>query len=213
MGYTTKEEAAFLEDLARFESEKLSEEDIQIEEFNYYITKSYQPRIYNDFITLRDDDNYMLKLSISHGLAQSVKISLFEELVDNTIEDTQEIPQQIAHTGKVEMTRDEIMKSIGELFILRININLHGSVLDSPELMWAEPHLEPIYQAMRGYLEINQRVELLNQRLEVISDLLLMLKEQLGHSHEENLEFIVVVLVGVEVLVSVINIIIDIMAF
>lgn len=212
-GYTTKEEAAFLEDLARFESEKLSEEDIQIEEFNYYITKSYQPRIYNDFITLRDDDNYMLKLSISHGLAQSVKISLFEELVDNTIEDTQEIPQQIAHTGKVEMTRDEIMKSIGELFILRININLHGSVLDSPELMWAEPHLEPIYQAMRGYLEINQRVELLNQRLEVISDLLLMLKEQLGHSHEENLEFIVVVLVGVEVLVSVINIIIDIMAF
>jgi uncharacterized Rmd1/YagE family protein len=29
------------------------------------------------------------------------------------------------------------MKHIGELFILRININLQGSVLDSPELMWA----------------------------------------------------------------------------
>lgn len=212
-GYTVKEEQAFLEDLAKFESEKLSAEDIQIEEFNYYITTSYQPRIYNDFITLRDDSNYMLKLSISHALAQSVKISLFEELVDNTIEDTQDIPQQIAHTGKVEMTRDETMKSIGELFILRININLHGSVLDSPELMWAEPHLEPIYQATCGYLEINQRVELLNQRLEVISDLLQMLKDQLGHSQEENLEFIVVVLVCVEVLVSVVNIVIDILAY
>ncbi|KAI5966085.1 RMD1 [Candida margitis] len=212
-GFTRKEEAAFLDDLAKFESEKLSAEDIQVEEFNYYITKSYQPRIYNDFITLKDDENYMLKLSISHALAQSVKISLFEELVDNTIEDTQDIPQQIAHTGKVEMSRDEIMKSIGELFILRININLHGSVLDSPELMWAEPHLEPIYQATRGYLEINQRVELLNQRLEVISDLLQLLKEQLGHSHEENLEFIVVVLVGVEVLVSIINIIIDVLTY
>lgn len=212
-GFTQKEEAAFLEDLAKFESEKLSAEDIQIEEFNYYITKSYQPRIYNDFITLKDDENYMLKLSISHALAQSVKISLFEELVDNTIEDTQDIPQQIAHTGKVEMSRDEIMKSIGELFILRININLHGSVLDSPELMWAEPHLEPIYQATRGYLEINQRVELLNQRLEVISDLLQLLKEQLGHSHEENLEFIVIVLVGVEVLVSIVNIIVDVLTY
>lgn len=212
-GFTVKEEQAFLEDLARFESEKLSSEDIQVEEFNYYITTSYQPRIYNDFITLRDDSNYMLKLSISHALAQSVKISLFEELVDNTIEDTQDIPQQIAHTGKVEMTRDETMKSIGELFILRININLHGSVLDSPELMWAEPHLEPIYQAARGYLEINQRVELLNQRLEVISDLLQMLKEQLGHSHEESLEFIVVVLVCIEVLVSVVNIVIDILTY
>ncbi|CUM65327.1 uncharacterized protein PRCAT00002962001 [Priceomyces carsonii] len=212
-GYTVKEESAFLEDLARFESEKLSLEDVQIEEFNYYITASYQPRIYNDFISLRDDSNYMLKLSISHALSQSVKISLFEELVDNTIEDTQDIPHQVAQTGKVEMNRDEIMKSIGELFILRININLHGSVLDSPELMWAEPHLEPIYQATRGYLEINQRVELLNQRLEVISDLLQMLKEQLGHSHEENLEFVVVLLVGVEVLVSVVNMIVDILTY
>jgi uncharacterized Rmd1/YagE family protein len=49
--------------------------------------------------------------------------------------------------------------------------------------MWAEPQLEPIYQATRGYLEINQRAALLNQRLEVISDLLQMLKEQLSHSH------------------------------
>lgn len=211
-GFTLREEQAFLADLAKFETEKLASEDIQIEEFNYYITRSYQPRIYNDFITLRDGSNYMLKLSISHAISQSVKISLFEELVDNTIEDTQDIPQQIASAGKVSLSKDEIMKSIGELFILRININLHGSVLDSPEIMWAEPHLEPIYQATRGYLEINQRVALLNQRLEVISDLLQMLKEQLGHSNEEYLEFIVIILVGVEVLVSVINIIVDIIA-
>lgn len=60
---------------------------------------------------------------------------------------------------------------IGELFILRININLQGSVLDSPELMWSEPELEPTYAAARSYLEINQRVSLLNQRLDVIGDL------------------------------------------
>ncbi len=125
----------------------------------------------------------MIKLSLSHAIAQSVKNSLFEELVDNTIEDTKDLPQEIALTGKVDMSRKDIMKSIGELFILRININLHGSTLDFPKLMWSEPHLEPTYQATRGYLEIEQRVLLLNQRLEVISDLLEMLKEQLQHSH------------------------------
>lgn len=211
-GFTEREEKAFLSDLDKFEMEKLAPEDVQVEQLNYYITQSYQPRIYNDFITLKDGSNYLIKLSISHAIAQSVKISLFEELVDNTIEDTQNIPQQIASMGKISMTKEEIMKSIGELFILRININLHGSVMDSPEIMWAEPQLEPIYQATRGYLEINQRVGLLNQRLEVISDLLQMLKEQLGQSDEEYLEFIVIVLVGVEVLVSVVNIIVDIIA-
>jgi uncharacterized Rmd1/YagE family protein len=66
-----------------------------------------------------------------------LQISLFEDLVDNTIEDTKSIPQDVATTGKVNMSRRDIMKHIGELFILRININLQGSVLDSPELMWA----------------------------------------------------------------------------
>lgn len=211
-GFTETEEKRFLRELPRFENEKLADEDIQTEEFNYYITKSYQPRIYNDFITLKDNSNYMMKLSISHAIAQSAKISLFEELVDNTIDDTQDFPQEIALTGKINMNRKNIMKSIGELFILRININLHGSILDSPELMWAEPQLEPIYQATRGYLEINQRVSLLNTRLEVISDLLQMLKEQLGHAHGEYLEFIVIVLIAVEILVAMVNVAVDYIA-
>lgn len=65
-----------------------------------------------------------------------------------------------------------------------------GSVLDSPELMWSEPKLLPTYEATRIYLEINQRVQLLNQKVDVISDLLQMLKQQMTHSHSEYLEWI-----------------------
>lgn len=79
---------------------------------------------------------------------------------------------------------------IGELFILRINIHLQGSVLDAPELMWAEPQLDPIYQAVRSYLEMDQRVGLLTERLDVIADLLAVLKDQLTHTHGESLEWI-----------------------
>lgn len=72
-GMSVTDEKRFLKDIAKFESEKLGEEDVQVENFNYYVTSSYQPRIYNDFITLRDGGNYMIKLSISHAIAQSVK--------------------------------------------------------------------------------------------------------------------------------------------
>jgi uncharacterized Rmd1/YagE family protein len=56
-------------------------------------------------------------------------------------------------------------------------------VLDAPELMWAEPQLDPVYQAVRSYLEMDQRVSLLTERLDVIADLLAVLKDQLTHSH------------------------------
>lgn len=76
-GMTVTEEQRFLKDIAKFESEKLGEDDVQVENFNFYVTSSYQPRIYNDFITLKDGGNYMIKLSISHAIAQSVKVCSF----------------------------------------------------------------------------------------------------------------------------------------
>lgn len=79
--------------------------------------------------------------------------------------------------------RTAITKKIGQLFIMRINVNLVSNILDTPEIFWSEPTLEPLYSAIRGYLEISQRVELLNQRVEVISDLLDMLKDHLNSSH------------------------------
>lgn len=75
-GMSLAHEQRFLKDLAKFESEKLAPDDVETEEFNFYYTREYQARIYNDFITLRDKMNYMTKLAISHALAQSVKVRL-----------------------------------------------------------------------------------------------------------------------------------------
>ncbi|KAI9702442.1 MAG: hypothetical protein M1836_000922 [Candelina mexicana] len=211
-GMSLQQEKKFLKEIAKFESEKLAQDDVQTENFNFYYTREYQARIYNDFISLREKKNYMTKLAISHALAQSVKTSLFEDLVDNTIDTTKDIPEQIALTGKINLTRREINMQIGELFILRINIHLQGSVLDSPELMWAEPQLEPVYQAVRSYLEMNQRVGLLTERLNVLADLLAVLKDQLAHTHGEYLEWIVIVLIAAEILVAAVNIVVDLYA-
>lgn len=207
-GMSAAHEQRFLKELAKFETEKLAPDDVETEFFNFYYTHEYQARIYNDFITLRDKNNYMTKLAISHALAQSVKVplspspitipttnpppqtSLFEELIASTIDTCKDIPTQIALTGKIDLSRTQINMQIGELFILRINIHLNGSVLDTPELFWVEPQLEPVYQAVRSYLEMDQRVGLLTERLDVIADLLAVLKDQLSHGHGEKLEWI-----------------------
>lgn len=73
-GMSEVEEARFLKYISKFELEKLAPADVETERFNFYYTREYQARIYNDFITLRDKNNYMVKLAISHALAQSVKV-------------------------------------------------------------------------------------------------------------------------------------------
>lgn len=73
-GMTLQQEHKFLKEIAKFEIEKLGKDDVQTEDFNFYYTREYQARIYNDFISLMDKKNYMTKLAISHALAQSVKV-------------------------------------------------------------------------------------------------------------------------------------------
>ncbi|KAJ3289689.1 hypothetical protein HK104_007291 [Borealophlyctis nickersoniae] len=196
-GLTEVEEQGILKELTLFEEEKLAQDDVEVENFHFHYNTHYQPRIYNDIITLKNPANYMIKLTISHAIAQSVKLALFEGLIETTIESTKHIPQIMAATGKIHMSRKAINKKIGQLFIMRINVNLVSNVLDIPEIFWSEPALEPLYMAIRGYLEISQRVDLINQRVSVISDLLDMLKEHLTSSHGEQLEWIVIILIGI----------------
>ncbi|KAF9957302.1 hypothetical protein BGZ65_002141 [Modicella reniformis] len=208
-GMSEQEESRLLQEISGFEEEKLDEDDVETEEFSYHYNTEYQPKIYNDVITLKSAGNYMVKLTISHAIAQSVKMTLFEGLIENTINVTKHIPQTMAETGKVPMSRTAISKKIGQLFIMRINVNLVSNILDTPEIFWSEPSFQPLYSAIRGYLEINQRVELLNRRTTVISDLLDMLKEHLNSSHGEQLEWIVIILIFFEIVIGVITICMD----
>jgi len=75
-GMSLQHEKRFLKEIEKFESEKLAIDDVETECFNFYYTREYQARIYNDFITLREKNNYMTKLAISHALAQSVQVCL-----------------------------------------------------------------------------------------------------------------------------------------
>ena len=83
-GMSLAHEQRFLKEIAKFETEKLAPDDVETEYFNFYYTREYQPRIYNDFITLRDKNNYMTKLAISHALAQSVKVCRHTSVYPNS---------------------------------------------------------------------------------------------------------------------------------
>lgn len=191
-GMSLVQEQRFLKEISEFAVDPLPAKLTEIEDLNFYYTQEYQARIYNDFITLRDKKDYMGKLAMSHALAQSVKTNYFEDFVDRKMSVVEEIPSQMAEDGKITLSKKEINMLIGSIFGIRMDLHLNsnGSILDEPDLFWSEPKLLPVYQAVRGYLEIDQRAEVLQTKLGVIKDMLDMLKEQLNNGHSEYLEWI-----------------------
>lgn len=142
------------------------------------------------------------KLAFSHGLAQSVKLAVFEGIVKKTIDITRSIPIQLSQYGKIPLSKKEIQRKMGELFIERSSINLHFDVLDVPEYFWEHADLEPLYAMIASYLDLETRVEVLNRRLDIIHDLFEMLANELNHQHASRLEWIIIVLILIEVALS-----------
>lgn len=159
----------------------LQEEDFETEEFHFeYSTEISRPRVYNDMITLRNGD-HMIKLAISHGIAQSTKLCFFEEVMARQMAEAKDVPRRLAVTGKLGLKREEVFRILGRLFKSRVEVNLSSNMLDVPNFFWeSEPTLYPLYIAVREYLEIKPRIQVLNERCRVFLDLAEILSDSIA---------------------------------
>ncbi|CCX31370.1 hypothetical protein FPQ18DRAFT_356276 [Pyronema domesticum] len=183
-----------------------SEKDFENEEFHFqYSQRARSPRIYNDMITLCSGD-ILIKLSISHAIAQSTKLCSFEERMSETMSGVEHIPKQLALTGALGMDRPEVIKMTGRLYRLRVNVNLSSNVLDIPEFFWVEPGLKPIYEAVREYLEIGARATTLNSRCRVFLDLAEILNENIAEGNMNRITWIIIWLIVLSILVTLLEV-------
>ena len=59
--------------------------------------------------------------------------------------------------------------------------------------------MEHYYLALSRYLEITPRATVLKNRLEVIQELLEMMADEQKHSHSSMLEWIIIILIAIEI--------------
>ncbi|KAI0137606.1 DUF155-domain-containing protein [Hypoxylon sp. NC0597] len=211
--FTEAQEKAILADITFAETEAgaslvtrpLDQSDVETEEFHFeYNADVKRPRIFNDMITLLPRSDHMVKLTISHAIAQSTKLCFFEERMSETMLNAEGVPKRLALTGELNMTRTEIVKILGRLFKSRVEINLSSNILDVPNFFWdSEPTLHPLYVAIREYLEIDQRTKVLNERCRVFLDLAEILSDSVADSKMSAITWIIIVLIVISICVTV----------
>jgi uncharacterized Rmd1/YagE family protein len=157
-----------------------------------------------DVITLEADNTYV-KMAISYGLAQSIKLETFEEAIQDAIRKNSYLPEEMAVHGKISLSRRALWKRVGEIFIARSSINLSSEYLDMPEFFWRNPNLERYYMMTKQFLDIPSRVTSLNQKLDVLQELLAILSAQVQHRHSSFLEMTIIILILVEIAISLLH--------
>lgn len=199
-GLNEEEEQKFL---SKLKEESIGPQEVFERELMGF-TYGTQTKIVDEVIELPDHD-MLTRLAISHGLAQSVRLATFENVIQKTINKTKHIPEHLAAAGKIPLSKNEIRKKMGELFLERSSVNLHFDILDVPEFFWDHSDLEPLYRLIANHLDLETRVEVLNQRLDIVHELFQMLGNELNHQHSSKLEIIIISLIVIEVVLTLIH--------
>lgn len=205
-GLEEGQERSIIEDITNAEILKrpIPEEDWEVEECHFEHNPSVaHPRIFNDYFTLKST-SHLLKLSIAHAFAQSTTLARYETNAQRVLSapETVAIPRMLARTGALKLRRRAALRITGKLFTLRRDVNLVSNVLDVPELFWSEASLKDLYDAVRDYMEIDGRVEALNEKLSVVNELLDAIHDDLNHAAMERITWIIIWLIVVACLVE-----------
>lgn len=202
--------SVFREQLQEFEAGGLQHDDIETESLRFDISadESFQAAIESEVIHLKysgrpeDYKNNIIpaKLAYSNGLAASVKLATIESALDKHIEMFRPIPRDIAAGRKLQVGRSQVLCMIGDLLKIRADLNLHSELMDTPEIYWSEFQLEKLYDNMTRVLDIKQRVQVLNKKLDYANELATVLRSHLSEEHNLKLEWMIIILIAVEVL-------------
>lgn len=82
-------------------------------------------------------------------------------------------------------------------------VNFHFNMMDNPEFFREYPEYERIYIHIARYLEVQKRVDIFNKKISMLETLLDVLGDEQKHRHSSWLEWIVIILILLEILMSI----------
>ncbi|KAF5588192.1 RMD1-like protein [Fusarium pseudocircinatum] len=149
-------------------------------------------------------DTTLAKVAFSSGLARSTKLAVLETALTSYFESTRNIPALLSQGAGIPLGRKFILQKTGELLSLRARLNHYSELTDSlPDIFWdtsSDLGLEGYYEQVGRALDVNVRIRALNQKMDYAAEIASVLREMSSEQHGTRLEWIIIVLIAVEVI-------------
>lgn len=176
-------------------------------------------------------DLVLAKIAFSSGLARSTKLAVLERLTDTYFASTRSIPtimsrgtplpfnkpyflrrlgELLGFDSRLPFSRSFILRKTGELLSIRAQLNLYSELTDSlPDLFWDSKHelgLEGYYDHVGKALDVNVRIQVLNEKMDYAQEIASVLRETLSERHNLRLEWGIILLIAIEVVFELVRV-------
>lgn len=136
---------------------------------------------------------------ISYVLSQSVALERYEEEIETSLSEVGGIVEGLKAVGKAPMSEKELLKQIGRVLSVKQIAVSHLALFDKPEEVWELPELEKLYGLMGSEYELRVRFEVLDKKINYLSDISQMLMNFLAEKRNAFLEIVIIILIAIDI--------------
>jgi uncharacterized Rmd1/YagE family protein len=152
-------------------------------------------------VTMHSTNRERIQL-LAEAMAKSALLSFQENRTAGDFDRIEPLAQDLADDGKFSIKPRELLKAVGSMLLSEHRLTGRAEVMDKPEVLWDNQHLEGLYARLAGDYELEDRALAIDRKLTTLSHTAETLVETLRYQISHRFEFYVVVLILLELFVS-----------
>ncbi|HEX2606073.1 MAG TPA: RMD1 family protein [Flavisolibacter sp.] len=134
------------------------------------------------------------------NVSQSVALDYYSDQTEKLLEETNYHTQILERRGRLDISGTNLKKYIGKTLLLKNRIAENLYIFDSPPEAWDNEELTKIDMDLKRTFDLQERSRNIHEGLTIIRDNLELFRALLQYRHSNILEWIVIILILVEVL-------------
>lgn len=133
------------------------------------------------------------------NLAQSVALDHYHRISEDLLTQVKGFANQLERTGKLKISRNNMHRFLGKALNTQNDIAENIYIFDAPDLTWENEYLDKLHRGLIRHFDLRVRFSEIEYTLKIIENNLTVFREII-HQRESNLlEFIIILLILVEV--------------
>jgi len=161
-------------------------------------TNAAENKISHNKVEIKNDNPEVIRM-IMLNVSQSVTLDYYSDQTEKLLEETNSYTQLLARRGRLIISARKLKKFIGKTLLLKNRIAENLYIFDSPPETWENEQLDKLHNELKKSFDLQDRSRDVSEGLQIVKDNLELFKDILQYRTSLLLEWIVIILIAVEV--------------
>lgn len=133
------------------------------------------------------------------NVGQSVAFEFYELLAEGLLQSSRKFTTELEIKGKLSVSKKELLRFIGKTLNIKNSIVDNLYILDDPNMVWDDEELNYLNRNLKTNFDTFARFKDLDYRLQIVENNLRLFTDVLNHREGTFLEWIVIILISIEI--------------